>query len=58
MCELINVTQQKKGGREFVQTLGGNFSPESAEQRVIVKIHRKKSCKRENETKNVEEKGN
>jgi hypothetical protein len=58
MCELINVTQQKKGEGEFVQTLGGNFSPENAKQRVIVKIHRKSRANGENETKNIEEKGN
>ena len=58
MCELINVTQQKRE-REFVRTLGDNFSPESAKQRVIVKIHRKSRANiGENETKNVGEKGN
>ena len=38
MCELINVTQHKEGDREFVQTIGSSFTPESVKQGAIIKI--------------------
>ena len=38
MHELINVTQHKEAYREFVQTVGSNFTPESVKQGAIIKI--------------------
>jgi len=38
MHELINVTQHKEAYREFVQTVGSNFTPESVKQGTSIKI--------------------
>ena len=74
MCELINVTQHKEGDREFVQTVGSNFTPESVKQGAGIKVagkpprvaqinslfqgEKSRTNISENEAKSVEEKGN
>ena len=38
MRELINVTEHKRGDREFVRTVERNFASESVKQGSIIKI--------------------